>query len=168
MQMAGKRILVVDDDSTILQMERMYLEHAGYAVDTVISAAEALEKIEKEDYALIVSDIMMPKMDGFELVRLIKEEYKKSMPILLVTAMDRVMSKEKTKAAAILKKPFTRKSLLTAVSMLIGSSGAVAKKTTTSPRPSIRPTNPPQNVGQKAENKPPPAKVGWIKRLFSK
>lgn len=64
-----KRVLVVDDDTTLRMALTRYLEKRGFAVQNAASGAEALEMFEQDPPDLVVSDVMMPEMDGFEFCR---------------------------------------------------------------------------------------------------
>ncbi|NEO38367.1 MAG: response regulator transcription factor [Moorea sp. SIOASIH] len=64
-----KKILVVDDDKTLLTLLKRYLEHRGYQVEQVCSGTEALEACVKNPPDLVVSDVLMPEMDGLEFCR---------------------------------------------------------------------------------------------------
>lgn len=69
----AKKILVIDDDPLIIKTLNRYLKSAGYNIETAQSGKEALEKTEKSDFDLIISDIRMPGMDGIETLRRIRE-----------------------------------------------------------------------------------------------
>jgi two-component system, OmpR family, response regulator ResD len=126
--MTEKKILVVDDEPIILQMIQLYLNENGYQYDLADSAAKAFELLKTNKYALVISDVMMPKMNGFEMIDRIQNEMKLKMPVLLVSAMNDVMKQKakNLKTAALIKKPFTERSLMTAVMMLIGSPPSTA------------------------------------------
>ena len=79
------RILVADDDKNIRRLLRAVLEGAGYDVLTAPDGMEALKVLETEHIDLVVLDIMMPGMDGYDLTREIRR-YSEDMPILMVTA----------------------------------------------------------------------------------
>ncbi len=64
-----ERILVVDDDPDCQTLVGMYLEHLGYQVDFASSGVEALQRFEKDPHDLVISDALMPEMDGFEFCR---------------------------------------------------------------------------------------------------
>jgi len=82
-----RTILVVDDSLTTRELEKTILETAGYIVDVAFNGSEALEKIEKGDYSLIVSDVDMPVMDVFTFTRTLKENTKfKNIPVIIVTS----------------------------------------------------------------------------------
>ncbi|UOQ45136.1 response regulator transcription factor [Halobacillus salinarum] len=79
-----KRILIVEDEQTIAELEKDYLEVEGFQAEIVASGTEGLHKAVKEDYQLILLDVMLPGMDGFEICRKIRQE--RDIPILMITA----------------------------------------------------------------------------------
>lgn len=84
--MDRKKILLVDDSSTVLLMERMILSKSDYDVVTARDGLEGLEKARAERPDLILMDVVMPRMDGFEAVRqLRKEENTRKIPVIMVT-----------------------------------------------------------------------------------
>lgn len=82
------RILIVEDDTELSQLFKRVLEKSGYAVLTACDGLDALDKLDKEYIDLIISDVMMPNMDGYELVREIRDA-KMDIPVLMITAKDR-------------------------------------------------------------------------------
>ncbi|NMD37684.1 MAG: response regulator transcription factor [Christensenellaceae bacterium] len=78
-------ILVVDDDTNTRRLLQTVLEGDGYTVSTAINGEEALKKLEQEHIDLVILDIMMPKMDGYEFTRIVREG-RDDLPILMVTA----------------------------------------------------------------------------------
>ena len=78
------RLLIIEDEESIAELERDYLELAGFTVDYCSSGEEGLRKALEEDYDLLLLDLMLPGMDGFEICRRVRE--KKDIPVLLVTA----------------------------------------------------------------------------------
>lgn len=78
-------ILVVDDDKHTRMLLRAILEEAGYTVTTANNGEEALDVLDREHIDLVVLDIMMPKMDGYEFTKTIRET-NDALPILMVTA----------------------------------------------------------------------------------
>lgn len=79
-----KKILIIEDDENILCLERDYLEANDFAVEYTTDGAEGLERALSEDFDLILLDIMLPHMDGFEVCKKIRAQ--KNVPILLVSA----------------------------------------------------------------------------------
>lgn len=69
------KILVVDDEQRIREMIRKYAEYEGFAVDEACDGLEAVDKALKENYDLIVMDIMMPNLDGFSACREIRKTH---------------------------------------------------------------------------------------------
>lgn len=78
------RILVIEDDKSIAELERDYLEINGYECDLVSDGAKGLEMAVQNEYALIILDIMLPSMDGFELCTKLRE--KRNTPIIFLSA----------------------------------------------------------------------------------
>jgi two-component system alkaline phosphatase synthesis response regulator PhoP len=84
--MATEQILVVDDEENIIDLTRLYLEREGFRVEAATDGAQALEKINELKPALIVLDIMLPEVDGFEVCRRTRAE--SDVPIIMLTARD--------------------------------------------------------------------------------
>ena len=86
----AKRILIVDDDEMVLMAVNELLGQEGYEVHTISSGAGALEQLDQDGYDLLLFDIIMPGMDGFELCKRIrkKERYRET-PIVFLTAKSR-------------------------------------------------------------------------------
>lgn len=81
------KILVVEDDRELRRLFAHVLIKNGYSVKEVSNGREALDAIEEEHYDLVISDIMMPEMDGYELVRSLRDAGN-TTPILMITAKD--------------------------------------------------------------------------------
>jgi len=83
------KVLAVDDDPAALEIVRAALEPEGFEVHTTTSPLAALEMLQERRFDLVVSDVVMPDLDGFELARRIHENVRTAdMPVLLVTAHD--------------------------------------------------------------------------------
>lgn len=78
------KILIVEDEVSIAELEKDYLELSGFEVDMEHSGDTGLEKALKNDYNLIMLDLMLPGIDGFEICRRIREQ--KNIPVLMVSA----------------------------------------------------------------------------------
>ncbi len=87
-------ILVVEDDGTLNQIVCTYLNDSGFQAKGCLSVNEAYEEMYHNLYELIISDIMMPKIDGFEFARTVRE-VNKTIPILFMSAKDDLPSKQK-------------------------------------------------------------------------
>ena len=81
------KILIAEDDRELRQLFQHVLLKNGYTVKGVSDGQQALDALEKDYYDLIISDIMMPNMDGYELVRSLRDAGD-SIPVLMVTAKD--------------------------------------------------------------------------------
>jgi two-component system chemotaxis sensor kinase CheA len=118
------RILVVDDSLTSRTLERNILVSAGYSVVTAVDGDEALTLLGQSRYDMVVSDVQMPKVDGFELTRRIRGDPNlKNLPVLLVTRLDRAQDLAAgVRAGAdeyLTKGEFEQHKLLEAVSRLV-------------------------------------------------
>jgi DNA-binding response OmpR family regulator len=120
------RILAVDDSPTILEMIKAILEAGGYSVLTASDGAEALETARAEKPDLILLDVMLPKLDGYRVCRLLKfDQNYKSIPIIMLTAKTEEQSMAtglRTGADQYLTKPIEPETLLTAVAEELGKS----------------------------------------------
>lgn len=79
------RILIVEDDPQLQLLYRSVLERAGFSVITALNGEDALKKLEATRIELIITDIMMPKMDGYDLVGSLRNA-RFDMPVLMITA----------------------------------------------------------------------------------
>lgn len=111
-----KNILVVDDDKDIRELISFYMEGEGFYVDRASNGEEALNKVEEKSYDLIILDIMMPKIDGIEVLIQIRKKY--SMPIIFLTAKNEEIDMIKgltLGADDYIAKPFSSMELITRV-----------------------------------------------------
>jgi DNA-binding response OmpR family regulator len=110
-------ILLVEDDPDIANLLDLHLSDEGYEVDIVSEGDEGLTRALSEDYALVILDIMLPGMDGFDICREIRAE-KRSLPILMLTAkseeVDKVLGLE-LGADDYITKPFSIREVLARV-----------------------------------------------------
>ena len=85
--MATKHVLTVDDENHIRRLVEVNLQRAGYRVSAACDGVEALERIRVERPDMIVLDVMMPRLDGFELLRRLKADVDTAtIPVLMLTA----------------------------------------------------------------------------------
>jgi len=118
------KILVVDDIEENVELLSAFLSSAGYEVLTAYDGNQALAQVGKEDPDLILLDIMMPKVDGFEVCRKLKvNEKTRLIPIIMVTAYDNIENIEKAVEVDtiydFLVKPVNKLELLTRVKSLL-------------------------------------------------
>jgi len=117
------KILVVDDIQLNRKLQKTYLEAAGYEVVLAEDGIQALKKVEDESPDLILLDIMMPKMNGFQVCRRIKnEERLRFIPVIMVTALNEIEDKIKgidAGADDFICKPFNKLELLARVKSLL-------------------------------------------------
>lgn len=105
----GPRILVVDDDLTIRQLVCTLVRRDGYAVDSARDGQEAIARLKEHEYAVILLDLMMPRVDGFGVIDHLKEHPPLRKPVVLVItayADQRFKQVDPTIVSGILRKPF--------------------------------------------------------------
>ncbi|QTA87373.1 Histidine kinase, CheW domain-containing [Desulfonema magnum] len=122
---AKKQILVVDDSITVREMERKLLESRGYQVDVAVDGMDAWNLLRIAPYDMVISDIDMPRMNGFELITHIKQHEKlKSLPVMIVSYKnkeeDRLRGLEAGANYYLTKSSFQDNSFIDAVVDLIG------------------------------------------------
>ena len=122
---AKKKILVVEDSMMTREMERSILESAGYEVDVAVDGVDGLDKLSQNPYDLVITDVEMPRMDGFEFVKTFKEsEALRNIPAIIVTTLSSEEEKRKGYEVGaekyIVKSEFDREILLSGVESLIG------------------------------------------------
>lgn len=126
--MAGEKILAVDDSPTIVEMIKAILVGAGYDVVTAADGKEALELARTSGAQLIVLDVMLPKLDGYRVCRLLKFDQKyKHIPIIMLTAKSEEASMQvgmRTGADLYLTKPIQPDELLAAVESQLAKSAS--------------------------------------------
>lgn len=123
-----RRVLVVDDSITVREVERKMLEAYGYEVDVAVDGMDGWNAVRSGDYHLVITDIDMPRMDGIELVKLIKQdELLQRIPVMVVSYKDReedrLLGLEAGADYYLTKGGFHDESLREAVVDLIGVAG---------------------------------------------
>ncbi len=123
--MDNKRtIMVVDDNPDIVTIVKTILEVKGYVVQSAYSGQEVLGLLEKQKPDLIILDVMMPQMDGLEvLTRLKGDPSTASIPVILLTAKvqyEDVLGGYKMGADYYITKPFTSTQLINGINLLLG------------------------------------------------
>ncbi|WP_455922402.1 response regulator [Pseudomonas putida] len=125
-EQARKRVLVVDDSLTVRELQRKLLSHRGYEVAVAVDGMDGWNALRSEDFDLLITDIDMPRMDGIELVTLVRRDSRlQSLPVMVVSYKDREEDRRRGLDAGadyyLAKASFHDDALLDAVVELIGS-----------------------------------------------
>ena len=120
-----RRILVVDDSVTVREIERRLLEEQGYAVEVAVDGIDGWNRLKDGRYDLVVSDVDMPRMNGLELVRRIRQDARlRTIPVIIVSYKDRDEDRrtglEAGANAYVTKSSFQDPSFLTTVAEMFG------------------------------------------------
>ena len=121
----NRLILVVDDDRDCLTMVKTILQSSGFEVDTCNSGAEALKRLETLQPALVLLDIMMPGMSGYDVVIHMKQRPEtQNLPIVMLTAKgdpeDLIVGYKDYGVEYYITKPFTTRQLLAGIKLVLG------------------------------------------------
>ncbi len=126
--MAKGKILVVDDEIYIVHILDFSLGMEGYEVLTALDGEQALEKARTEHPDLIVLDIMMPKLDGYETCKMLKgDESTRGIPVILLSAKGRNVDQKigfEVGADDYITKPFSPRKLVERINALLGQSSS--------------------------------------------
>ena len=121
----AETILIADDEASIRDLARLYLEKEGFRVRTAEDGAAALDEVRRDPPALLILDLMMPRMDGWEVCRRVRAE--SNLPILMLTARDQDIDKIvglEMGADDYLTKPFNPRELVARVRAILRRAGA--------------------------------------------
>lgn len=121
--MAKPRILIVEDEANIVESLSFILRRAGFDVDTVVDGAEALDLVRRQSFSAVILDIMLPGMNGFDVLQAIRTDHVlAALPVIVLTAKgqanDRRMA-EANGASAFITKPFSNVEVVEHVSRLV-------------------------------------------------
>jgi two-component system alkaline phosphatase synthesis response regulator PhoP len=126
--MSKDLILIVDDEKNIIELGRLYLENEGYQVEAAYDGLEALQKFERLEPALIVLDLMLPKLDGWEVCKKIRAT--SEVPIIMLTArtddVDKIVGLE-LGADDYMTKPYNPRELVARVKAVLRRGGHQAR-----------------------------------------
>lgn len=128
-QTIRKRVLVVDDSLVVRELQRKLLDHHGYEIEVAVDGMDAWATVRGGRFDLVVTDIDMPRMDGVELVRLMRGDLElKSLPVIILSYKDREEDRRRGLEAGadyyLTKGSFQNDALLHAVVDLIGEAAA--------------------------------------------
>lgn len=133
--MAEKKILIADDEANIRELARLYLEQDGFQVTAVANGTQALAQIKQSPPDLLVLDLMMPEMDGWEVCRRLRMN--SNLPILMLTArdddIDKIVGLEMG-ADDYLTKPFNPRELVARVRAILRRVGETTVSSATQTR----------------------------------
>ena len=120
-----KRVLVVDDSLTVRELERKLLDNGGYGVDIAVDGMDGWNAVRTGHYDLVVTDVDMPRLDGVELLKLIRQDNRfKALPVMIVSYKDRPEDRSRGMEAGadyyLTKASFHDETLLRVVTDLIG------------------------------------------------
>lgn len=127
-QLMSKRILIVEDEEKIARFVELELKHEGYAVDKAANGRVGLQMAQSGEYDLMLLDIMLPELNGFEVLRRLRRT--SSLPVLLLTARDEVMDKVAGLdggADDYITKPFAIEELLARIRLALKKAEAQAE-----------------------------------------
>jgi CheY-like chemotaxis protein len=120
---AGREVLVVEDDPDMAAVVQMIVAEAGYQVRTAGDGAEALERIAERMPGVILLDMRMPVMDGWEFAREFGARFGRAAPIVVITAAENARARaEEIGADGWLEKPFELDEVVRMVSRFLGPS----------------------------------------------
>ena len=120
--MAKARILIVEDEPNIVESLSFILRRAGFEVDTVTDGAEALDRVRRQAFEVLVLDIMLPGMNGLDVLKAIRSDQTlSSLPVVVLTAKGQANDRrtaEAIGASAFITKPFSNADVVERVSRL--------------------------------------------------
>lgn len=137
--MITEKILVVDDEEHVCRSVRKILSRKGYAVTDALTVADAVEKINETSFDLVITDLMMPKTNGMELLQIIRDHYPE-LDVIMITgyaSIETAVKATKLGANGYLAKPFTPEELTTVTEKTLADrkNKPVTVRVTRSPEP---------------------------------
>ena len=127
--MANEKILIVDDDNNICELLRLYLNKEGYQISLAYDGQAAVEAFEQQHPDLVLLDVMMPKMDGWEVLKTIRKY--SQVPVIMLTARGEERDELQGFALGVdeyISKPFSPKILVARVDAILRRSNAAASE----------------------------------------
>jgi len=117
-----QRILVADDDQSIRRLLQKIVEREGFEVDTAADGSEAIASLQERDYAVILLDLMMPHVNGFEVIEYLKKNPQSLKPVVLVISAytdQRFRDVDPDIVAGVIRKPFEVSDLASIVRLCV-------------------------------------------------
>ena len=122
-----KRILVVEDNTELAKLLELILRRAGYDVNVAIDGVDALRQFENEQPDLVLLDIMLPNLDGYEVADRIRHQYHSDAPVVMLSSLDSYLDMERSRqvgATDHIAKPFDKDVLLSIIARYTGGKAA--------------------------------------------
>ena len=123
--MPSRRILIVEDEPNIVESLRFILEQAGFIIDIVADGSSALDRLREGDFQAVVLDVMLPGMNGFDVLRSIRADGStREMPVIVLTAKGQANDRKTAEAigaSAFITKPFSNAEVVERVRELSGA-----------------------------------------------
>ena len=113
-----KRILVVEDNAELSKLLELILRRAGYDVGVAVDGVDALRQFEAQPPDLVLLDIMLPNLDGYEVSDRIRHQYHSSVPVVMLSSLDSYLDMERSRqvgATDHIAKPFDKDVLLATI-----------------------------------------------------
>jgi two-component system response regulator VicR len=123
-----RKVIIIEDEPAMIQLVTLILENRGYEVIGATGGAEGLELIAQENPDLVLLDLMMPGMNGWDVYQQMKsDDYMKTIPVIVVTAkatnIDKVLGLHIAKVQDYITKPFSPAELLSSIDKVLGGEG---------------------------------------------
>ena len=123
--MPSRRILIVEDEPNIVESLRFILEQAGFVIDIVADGGSALDRLREGDFQAVVLDVMLPGMNGFDVLRSIRADGRtRETPVIVLTAKGQANDRKTAEAigaSAFIPKPFSNAEVVERVRELSGA-----------------------------------------------
>lgn len=110
-----KNILVVEDNAEVAKLLELILRRAGYDIAVASDGIEALDRFTEQQPDLVLLDIMLPRMDGYEVCTHIRQDYHSTIPVVMLSSLDSPLDMERSRVAGAtdhIAKPFDKDQLL--------------------------------------------------------
>ena len=120
--LSKRKLLLIEDDPHISRFLKLELEHSGYEIILAVTGDQAMDLLEAEEPDLIILDVMLPVIDGFSILRFIREEVSEELPVIMLTARGEVNDRVrglKRGADDYVVKPFHIEELLARIEALL-------------------------------------------------
>ena len=122
-----KRILVVEDNAELAKLLELILRRAGYEVTIAEDGVDALEQFREQPPELVLLDIMLPRLDGYEACSHIRQEFHSDIPVIMLSSLDSPLDMERSRevgATDHIAKPFDKDHLLEVIANYLAVAGA--------------------------------------------